>query len=221
MFFNQSNQFVQSSQSNHFDNKHDQSNYLTENLRFNNNTYNYSNYNEYNNNINTIQKNNYNYMLRQEIYNSIVNYYSDIIFTKLNTKATFYGIYYCKVGCMLCVDNRYLIVMVKDDEEIPVGTSIYLSNLNWASFQTRSIDDFETVNPHNIKLKQQLLKSNRNTIIDIEMKMVHELKDRVRYECSENYPILVDIMKKKSKEKNIYDMMDGYEKEYYTPTCSL
>ena len=191
---------------------------------------------EYNNfNQNQILQNqnqsNYNYIIRQEIYNNIVNYFGDIIFTKLNSKATsdgtVYGLYYCKVGCMLCIDNRYLLVIVKEDtngssdNEIPVGTQMYLSNLHWISFQTRSIDDFETVNPYGIKIKQQNVKNNRNMIIDLEMKLLEELNDRVSYECSENYPISVDIMKKKSKEKNIYNMMDGYEKEYYTPTCSL
>lgn len=191
---------------------------------------NYQNYIENNSNYNNNNgfnqsRLNYDYMMRQDIYNSIVNYYGDLIFTKLNTKSTsdgtFYGVYYCKVGCMLCIDNRYLLAIVKDDEEIEVGTNVYLSNLNWVSFQTRSIDNFETVNPHNIKIKQQVLKSNRNTITDIEMKMIDELKDRVRYECSENYPIVVDIMKNKPKEKNIYNLMDGYEKEYFTPVCSL
>lgn len=191
---------------------------------------------EYNNfNQNQILQNqnqsNYNYIISQEIYNNIVNYFGDIIFTKLNSKATsdgtVYGLYYCKVGCMLCIDNRYLLVIVKEDtngssdNEIPVGTQMYLSNLHWISFQTRSIDDFETVNPYGIKIKQQNVKNNRNMIIDLEMKLLEELNDRVSYECSENYPISVDIMKKKSKEKNIYNMMDGYEKEYYTPTCSL
>ena len=98
---------------------------------------------------------------------------------------------------------------------------MYLSNLQWISFQTRSIDNFETVNPYDIKLKQQNVKNDRNNIIDMEMKLSEELNDRVRYECSEHYPITIDIMKKKSKEKNIYDMMDGYEKEYFTPTCSI
>lgn len=188
------------------------------------------NYFQQYNNFNQNQSN-YNYIIRQEIYNNIVNYFGDIIFTKLNSKATsdgtVYGLYYCKVGCMLCIDNRYLLVIVKEDtngssdNEIPVGTQMYLSNLHWISFQTRSIDDFETVNPYGIKIKQQNVKNNRNMIIDLEMKLLEELNDRVSYECSENYPISVDIMKKKSKEKNIYNMMDGYEKEYYTPTCSL
>lgn len=190
-------------------------------------------YNNFNQNqiLQNQNQSNYNYIIRQEIYNNIVNYFGDIIFTKLNSKATsdgtVYGLYYCKVGCMLCIDNRYLLVIVKEDtngssdNEIPVGTQMYLSNLHWISFQTRSIDDFETVNPYGIKIKQQNVKNNRNMIIDLEMKLLEELNDRVSYECSENYPISVDIMKKKSKEKNIYNMMDGYEKEYYTPTCSL
>jgi len=196
----------------------DQPNIFSESLQFNSDQFSQSNYIDK-------TRSNYNYMIRQDIYNSIVEYFGDVIFTKLNFKSTsdgtIYGLYYCKIGCMLCIDNRYLLVIAKDDEEIPVGTHMYLSNLNWISFQTRAIDDFETVNPHGIKLKQQVLKNNRNTITDIEMKIIQELNDRVRYECSENYPIIVDIMKKKSKEKNIYNMMDGYEKEYYTPTCSL
>ena len=200
--------------------------------------YSYNQYNQHNqypqytNKTTSLIK--HNYIMKQDIYNSIVDYFGDVIMTKLNSKSTSdgttYGLYYCRVGCMLCVDNRYLLVIVKENNQynennqndnIHIGTQMYLSNLHWISFQTRSIDDFETVNPHNIKIKQQNIKNNRNNIIDMEMKIYEELNDRVRYECSEHYPITVDIMKKKSKEKNIYDMMDGYEKEYYTPTCSI
>lgn len=184
----------------------------------------YNIYNQYTNKTSSLMS--HNYIMKQDIYNAIVDYFGDIVMTKLNSKSTSdgtsYGLYYCKVGCMLCIDNRYLLVIVKEDNDnIHVGTQIYLSNLHWMSFQTRSIDDFETVNPYNIKIKQQNVKNNRNNIIDMEMKLSEELNDRVRYECSEHYPITVDIMKKKSKEKNIYDLMDGYEKEYYTPTCSI
>jgi len=206
------------------------------------NQYNYSNpYNQYSSPSSGAKVQsliNHNYIMKQDIYNSLVEYFGDVVMTKLNSKSTsdgsVYGLYYCRVGCMLCVDNRYLLVIVKesdsnssrnnnqsDGSDIPVGTQMYLSNLHWISFQTRSIDEFETVNPSDIKIKQQNVKNNRNAIVDMEMKMSEELNDRVRYECSEHYPITVDIMKKKSREKNIYDMMDGYEKEYYTPICSL
>jgi hypothetical protein len=206
-------------------------------MQFNN--YSSSNYNQYqynpslyntsNANYNNYNKINHNYIMKQDIYDSIVKYYGDIVMTKLNSKSTSdgstYGLYYCRVGCMLCIDNRCILVIVRENTnngvEIPVGTQIYLSNLQWISFQTRSIDDFETVNPHDIKMKQQNVTNNRNTIIDMEMKLSEELNDRISYDCSEHYPVTVDIMKKKAKEKNIYDMMDGYEKEYYTPTCSL
>ena len=207
--------------------------------QFQNNPYLYSNQfyldNPFTNNI---KSNNlsHNYIMRQDIYNSVIDYYGDILFTKLNSKSTSdgntYGLYYCQIGCMLCIDNRYLLAIVKEKMEndndnpdmndiIPIGTQMYLSNLHWISFQTRTIDDFKSVNPYSVKIKQQNVKNNRNTIIDMEMKLSEELSDRVRYECSEHYPITVDIMKKKSKEKNIYNMMDGYEKEYFTPTCSL
>lgn len=206
------------------------------------NQYNYSNpYNQYSSPSSGAKVQsliNHNYIMKQDIYNSLVEYFGDVVMTKLNSKSTsdgsVYGLYYCRVGCMLCVDNRYLLVIVKESDsdyndngqninqtDIPVGTQMYLSNLHWISFQTRSIEEFETVNPYDIKIKQQNVKNNRNAIVDMEMKMSEELNDRVRYECSEHYPITVDIMKKKSREKNIYDMMDGYEKEYYTPTCSL
>jgi hypothetical protein len=203
------------------------------------NQYNYSNpYNQYSSPSSGAKVQsliNHNYIMKQDIYNSLVEYFGDVVMTKLNSKSTsdgsVYGLYYCRIGCMLCVDNRYLLVIVKESNDnngqninqsdIPVGTQMYLSNLHWISFQTRSIDEFETVNPYDIKIKQQNVKNNRNAIVDMEMKMSEELNDRVRYECSEHYPITVDIMKKKSREKNIYDMMDGYEKEYYTPTCSL
>jgi hypothetical protein len=202
-----------------------QSNPYIYNENINNETYNSYN-NAYDIQSNKTVSSNNDYMIKQQIYDSVVNYFGDIIMTKLNTKSTsdgtLYGLYYCRVGCMLCVDNRYILVIVKEESDnIQVGTQMYLSNLNWISFQTRSIDEFETVNPYNIKIKQQNVTNKRNTIIDMEMKLLEELDDRVRYECSHYFPIIVDIMKKKVKEKNIYDMMEGYEKEYYTQTCSL
>lgn len=192
---------------------------------------NYSNSSNNVNNVNNVNKMSQKYIVKQEIYNSIVDYYGDIVFTKINSKSTSdgtaYGLYYFKVGCMLCLDNRYLLAIVKEDLSIPIGSQMYLSNLHWISFQTRSIDDFNSVNPYNVKIKQQNIKNNRNNFVDIEMVLVkdndvyNDVNDRVQYECSHFYPISVEIMKRKSKEKNIYDMMDGYEKEYYLPTCSL
>lgn len=187
---------------------------------------NYFNYNQ-DNTLRNATKMSHKYIMKQEIYNSLVDYYGDLVFTKLNSRNTSdgntYGLYYFKVGCMLCIDNRYLLAIVKEDLSVPIGSQMYLSNLNWISFQTRSIDDFSSVNPHNIKIKQQNVNNKRNNFIDMEMIFGKdgEKTDRVYYECSQHYPISVDIMKRKSKEKNIYDMMDGYEKEYYTPTCSL
>jgi len=205
--------------------------------QFNHNYLNYSS--EFvSNNFNKSNNLSHNYIMKQDLYNSIIDYYGDVLFTKLNSKSTSdgntYGLYYCQIGCMLCIDNRYLLAIVKEsisqelrpndntnNDEIPIGTQMYLSNLHWISFQTRTIEDFKSINQYNIRIKQQNVKNNRNAIVDMEMKLSEELSDRVRYECSEHYPITVDIMKKKSREKNIYNMMDGYEKEYFTPICSL
>jgi hypothetical protein len=165
------------------------------------------------------------YLIRQEIYNQLVDYLGDVVMTKLGTKATsdgtFYGLYYCRVGCMLCVENRYLIAIVANDESIPVGTQMYLSNLQWVSFQTRIIEDFDEVNPNNIKIRTQPVKTNKNSLTKCEMQQTENMQDRVRYECSDYYPIIVDIMKKRANKKDIYTRMDGYEEEYLNPKCSL
>jgi hypothetical protein len=91
------------------------------------------------------------------IYNNITNYYDNPVFIKVNDTPVnkfnvSFSVYYCKVGCMLCVDDRYLIAMVYNDG-MPVGNNERLSNLKWISFQTRTLESTVKMNSIDIKPK--------------------------------------------------------------------
>ena len=141
---------------------------------------------------------------KETIYKYIVNYFcgnKDLIFTKtgnnrLNNKS--YSIYYAKLDCLVCTEQRYLIAIVPYDMTIN-GNQEKLSNLKWESLQTalfsedpefkvKRIDEY---GDHLIKLniKPQNYTVNENeftkSIIEIE-----ERKDDKSVYIPKKYPVL-------------------------------
>ena len=78
------------------------------------------------------------------IHNMLSNYFNNPLMTKLEVKHN-QSHYYCKINCKLLNQYRYIIAITLDDNN-PIGTKLYLQNINWNSFQTRTLK-----NNHNIK----------------------------------------------------------------------
>lgn len=119
---------------------------------------------------------------KREVQNAVVDYFGDAIMTKVKqtpqtqTKPS-YALYYAKIGCMLCVEDRYIIAVVEKDP-FPVGSEEYLSQMNWVSFQTRTL-----VKPP-AQLKTQQLKSKMTEHITNKIKLIDTRDDRNVYIAS-------------------------------------
>jgi len=151
------------------------------------------------------------------VYKNFSDYYGNPVFTKvsdtpINKWNISFSIYYCKVGCMLCIDDRYLVVLVENDNMLQ-GNKERLSNLKWISFQTRTVRDL-TMNlksvdmqPKNIDFMNQsvsLSEYNESKYIYISKIMKIELlcdEDTSQYSqsgtiksCLETYNCVVSFI---------------------------
>ena len=71
------------------------------------------------------------------LYDSFVTYFNNPVMTKTKN-TTENSIYMVKTMCMLSTKCRYLVAIIPLDKK-PIGYKIKLSNLNWVSFQTRTL----------------------------------------------------------------------------------
>lgn len=125
------------------------------------------------------------------IQKSIVQYFGDAVMVKIKqTPETqhkpSYSLYYAKIGCMLCIENRYIIA-VMDTDPYPIGSQQRLSEMNWISFQTRTIEKSPG------QLKTQQLKSVTTPIITDTIKLSEKRIDRNVY-MSVNYPLKIELL---------------------------
>ena len=126
-----------------------------------------------------------------KIQNSIVDYFGDTIMTKLKQSPEThnkpsYSLYYAKIGCMLCVEDRYIIAVTEQDP-YNIGFQQRLSELNWISFQTRTIEKSPG------QLKTQQLKSKSSQIITDKIKSYEKREDRNVY-MALNVPLKVELL---------------------------
>lgn len=125
------------------------------------------------------------------IQGAIVKYFGDAVVTKVKqTPHTHYkpsySLYYAKIGCMLCVEDRYIIVVVEDDP-YPLGSQEYLSQLNWISFQTRTIDKPPA------QLKTQQVKSVLHSLLTDRIRLTEKKQDRNVY-MSHTLPVKIELL---------------------------
>lgn len=125
------------------------------------------------------------------VQRAVVSYFGDAIMTKIkqtqptDTKPS-YSLYYAKIGCMLCVEDRYIIAILESDP-YPIGSQEQLSRINWVSFQTRTLDKPPAV------LKTQQLKSKMTPAITDKIKLIDARKDRNVY-ISNSLPISIELL---------------------------
>lgn len=137
--------------------------------------------------------NNIKFNLFQSLKSNLVKYYGNPIFTKLKSTKS-HSIYYCKVGCLMCIDNRYLTVVCHNYGD-PMYNKNRLSDLNWISFQTRTIDGDADLE----KLQTIELLPDKNILRD-KITINNRLNDRYSYNIVDKisqthmYPIKLDLL---------------------------
>ncbi len=130
---------------------------------------------------------------KTNIIDEIVKYLGDPILTKIQNNynsSNPIGIYQTKVSSNLCNENRYIIAMVKEIKglEMPVGTTLRLSKINWANLQTRTS-----------KNESSLCDKNTTFTPSIKLNYTFRLKERTDKKTIYSNPdfnILVELINK-------------------------
>lgn len=131
------------------------------------------------------------YQERLTVQKGIVDYFGDVVVTKCKEipetrTSPHYSVYYGRIGCLLCIDDRYIIIIVEDDS-YPIGHQNYLSSLNWTSFQTRTIQKAPR------DLKTQTAKSNITPVVSCKIKLSEKRDDRYVY-FTDSIPIKIELL---------------------------
>ena len=151
------------------------------------------------------------------VQQAIVSYFGDLVLTKVkqtqpqNQHSPSYALYYAKIGCMLCIEDRYVIVVVEQDP-YPVGSQNYLSEVNWVSFQTRTIEKPPA------QLKAQQLKSAITQTIMDKIKLYEKRQDRNVY-MSSTLPLKIELLY--TSEDDMYSENGTVQSALDTYNCVL
>lgn len=127
------------------------------------------------------------------IYDLFKKYYSRLKLTKIKTISPNYSVYYALSCGLLCLNNKYIVVVVEDDFH-KIGDLIELEDIYWVSLQTRTID--------NLDFKNKIIESNYENILppnvmQSKIKLIQKQKDRYVYACND-YPCLqIELLKNK------------------------
>lgn len=150
------------------------------------------------------------------IQKSIVEYFGDAVMVKIKqipetqTKPS-YSLFYAKIGCMLCVEDRYIICVIEQDP-YPLGFQQRLSEMNWISFQTRTIEKSPG------QLKTQQLKSKMTSILSDKIKLSDKRTDRNVYMAA-TVPLKVELLY--TKEDDTYADSGTIQSALDTYNCVL
>ena len=124
------------------------------------------------------------------VYDVFVEYFNDPTLQKVNDDEQF-SIYMTRVKCLIIGTCRYIIVNVPHDN-LQVGSTRKLSDLQWAMIQTRTLEGkFECTN-HTYQPKT-------SKIFESTLSIVKRTKKRSEYSC-ENIPVKVIVFHKKDIE---------------------
>ena len=115
--------------------------------------------------------------------------FSGFLMTKVSSK-DIYSIYKARVDCMTCDDYKYIVVIVKNDNN-NIGDVVPLSLLNWDVFQTRRTNS--EIEFKNFGMISQGYLIKRDNILEERITKFMELEDKTLYR-SENLPIKIEVV---------------------------
>ena len=131
----------------------------------------------------------------QKLYEFFIKYFNNTTMHKIKDVNNF-SMYMSKTYCLLSRFCRYLIVFVEIDKN-PLDYTQKLSDIKWISFQTRTLEDFHNLPPHNYTptsstpLMAIITRTNKN-------------KESSTYTC-EKFPIEINILHVKNSEYEYQD----------------
>lgn len=138
--------------------------------------------------------------INDNIYNTISSYFKNPELAKIKD-ANGYSVYMAKVKCLLAKNKRYIVAIVPQDFQ-RIDIKMRLNELKWKSFQTRTLDDMESVLP------LVIYEPSNRELYGSRINMIDRNEKHTMYSC-DNFNINISLL---HKEKGIYE---------YQPTGTL
>jgi hypothetical protein len=128
------------------------------------------------------------------IYEQFSNYFNDPEMKKIKD-VDMYSMYLTKLYCLLNKDCRYIIVFV-DKDTFPVNHTLHLSQLPWASLQTRTFSDYSygDCKPHSYTVKNE-------GFLTSKINKINENSKCCTYECP-GTPLICTLLIKETMSSN-------------------
>lgn len=147
----------------------------------------------------------------QHVYDLFSKYYEDLVLTKVKTTPdSNYALWYAKSCSMLCLENKYIIVITENNYDA-IGTLRNLTELEWHSFQTRTINQ-----PIGIKLSNKTFKTTVLPDMHDSISLIHQKPDRYIY-TTKRLPLQVELML--TRDETLYSERGTLESALNTYNC--
>jgi len=111
---------------------------------------------------------------KKTVYNAFSEYFNNPRMTKVKNTNEF-SVYMSKAYCLLNKECRYLIAFVKLNL-MPIKHSEDLTNLEWVSFQTRTLPDKHDLASH-------LYNAKRGGLLDTRIEKIDTSSEASTYTC--------------------------------------
>lgn len=129
---------------------------------------------------------------KNHVYEAFYQYFNNPTMTKIKNVSD-YTVYMTKIHSMLGNAFRYLIVFVIRDTNL-TGTEKRLSELDWMSLQTRTLEDQHELTPHSYAVRKTP-----------ELSKIIRIKDQDEKQSTytvDEYPLLVTLLH--TRKNNTY-----------------
>lgn len=101
---------------------------------------------------------------KNHVYDAFHEYFNNPVMTKIKNVSNF-TLYMTKIHCMLGNSFRYLILFIQRDVN-KVGTEKRMSELDWVSLQTRTLEDHHDLKQHSYQVRKTPALSHKINITD-------------------------------------------------------
>lgn len=142
----------------------------------------------------------------ESVYTYFVEYFENPTMTKIKNTMDL-TMYLTKIECLLTNEFRYIIVLV-DQDNLPLGSQKLLSNLQWKSIQTRTLTENHSIPIHKYN-------PTNNTPLNKKITRTHLVDESSTYVCHE-LSLTITLLHKKDKndyrsEGKIINALETYQ----------
>jgi hypothetical protein len=128
---------------------------------------------------------------KQNARELFVEYFGDVLMTKLDYKNQ-YSFFYARIDNLMAKNNQFLVVITTNDYT-PLSETRRLSELQWISFQTRTLDEL----PNKQMIKAEKIKQATSGLLTDKISLTSILNDRQEYTVTDpdsNLPIDIQLL---------------------------